>query len=214
MITEALQTQRLQIENEKALLKIQYAENESTPIEFTRIQFFQKINSQFISSFKSITVSISITGLLTRLADNIGLYRIATTDINISKEEAIKIAMREVQPYASQHQQNIIAVNATLEYVRDITSNCGDSFTIYPQWNVFATFDKINEENVIGYAVLIWADNGKVYHSHPQGLYSPSQSNSTYPPWLPAVATAAIFAALSGLVYTKHYQTKSRRKGG
>lgn len=211
-VSTALRTQSLTVENESTLLKINYAENNSTPLEYANIHWFNKINNQFTTPFRSVYISVSKTGLLTRLIDNMALYQVATTDIKVSKEEAINLAMPYIEAYAREYQQEIKTVNAELEYVPDIASHRGDRFAMYPRWNVLTKFDKANEYNVLGYAVLIWADNGEVYHYDPQGFYTPDEASApSYPLWPFAVAVATI-VILSGLsVYTKR-QAKIRRR--
>lgn len=211
MVSTALQTQSRIVEDQEALLSIHYAENGSTPLERTQVQRSQKIDGQFVSPFRSVQVSVSKTGLLTRLTDNMRLYWVATTEIKTSKEKAIEIATPLIEAYALKHQQKINAVDATLEYVTDITSDRGDRFAMYPQWTVMATFDKTNNESVFGYAVLLWADNGKVYHFGPQGFIS-NEGASTYPMWPFAVAIAIIVLVLSSVGTYKQRRAKIWRR--
>jgi hypothetical protein len=93
-VMKASENQTRQVENDKSSLKIKYAEAESTLLEYTQVQWFQKINNQFMSPFRSIAASVSETGLLTRFTDNIALHWVATTNIATSKENAISIAMQ------------------------------------------------------------------------------------------------------------------------
>jgi hypothetical protein len=211
MIWEALQTSNYTLEDDKSLLKIQHAENVCTTLEYTRVQWFQKINGRFTSSFRSSDASVSKTGLLTRLTDNMALYWVATTYASISKEKAIEIAMPIIQNYARKHDQEIVAVNATFAYVTDIESNRGDSFALFPQWNVLGTFDKIDEQSVSKYAVSIWADNGQAYHSNPQGLYFPNEISSS-PLWPFAMAIIALLAISLFLRNIKRRQTNIGQK--
>jgi len=213
MVSIALQTKNLTIEDDNALLKIRYAENSFPPLEQTQVHCFYKINGKFITPFRSVQLSISKNGLVTRLFDSMRLYRVATTEIKVSTEEAIDLAMPYIHAYAQEHQQKVKDINATLEYVSDITSNRGDRFAIYPQWNVFATFDKTNEEGVFGYSILIWADSGQVYHHDPQGSFQDARSNNVYLFWLLATVIAAVVILPSISAYTLN-RAKTRRRNG
>lgn len=64
MISAASRTQSLKTETENYVLEIHHAETNPTSFEHTRATWFSKINSQFISPFRSIDVSLSKTGLL------------------------------------------------------------------------------------------------------------------------------------------------------
>jgi len=210
MVSTALTTKSLIIEDDTALLKI-YHEEDLQSLEQTMAQCFYKIDGKFITPYRSVQISLSKTGLVTRLYDGMGLHRVATTDVKISREEAINLAVPYIIAYAKRHQQKVKEINATLEYVSDITSNRGDRFAIYPQWNVFATFDIINEENVFSYSVLMWADNGKVHHDDPQGSIQNSISDSPnlFPLLIAIIIVVFIFPGLGA--YTMR-RVKIRRK--
>ena len=170
-IWTAQQTQNHTVENEQGLLTIQYAENSSTPIRYTKVRWVQRIGDQLINT-RSTEIYFSNSGLLTELGDNLAIHYVASTSINTSRDEAMEIAMPYIEEYAQEHQQQVKAVNATLEYVLDLSCNRGDSFAIYPEWSVEAVFDKTNEQTVYGYSVGIWADTGAAYYHEPQGSYS------------------------------------------
>lgn len=212
MVSKASQNPSTMVETEKALLKIEYIENSLAPSERIQICWLPKINSKYTSPFKSVSVSMSKKGLLTRLTDNMRLYHFVTTDIKLSKEEATSLAMPYIEAYAHMHQQGIKSLETTIDFLPDISSNRGDRFEVYPRWEVAATFDKTNEEKVFGYSVLIWADNGKVYHHGSQGSYSQTEANDgAYSLWWLASAIL-VFAVLSSVgVYTQH-RTRTRRR--
>lgn len=202
MISTAIQTGNSKIENASGILEISYGES-NAPAEFTCLRWLQKINGQFTTLSRSITISLSKTGLVTRFIDNINHYQIGATNIKTSKEEAIDIATPYFQEYASEHGQSIKKVNATFEFISDISSSRGDIFKVYPHWNIFATFDKRNEECVYGYAVMIWADNGQVYHHDPQASYYDEEAGIDPLFWV-LLATVTIYpAVLSSSVYVK-----------
>ncbi|MEZ0394261.1 MAG: hypothetical protein ABWK00_04375 [Desulfurococcaceae archaeon] len=164
MLLKAIEKKKQHIEDEGFALDIEH--NELVIERSTYIYFARKVNDYRFSYF---VMAISKDGLPTYIADH-SMYRVATT-INITREQAISKALPYAEAYARLHGQKIVAVNATLEFIRDLSGVRGDGFTIYPQWRVWITFDKVNEENVFAYAVWISADNGEVYRHGPQGLY-------------------------------------------
>ncbi|MBX5320388.1 MAG: hypothetical protein QHH12_04625 [Candidatus Bathyarchaeota archaeon] len=208
VLSTAMETKNQQIEDEEFALNIQYTENCSTLYDYmesTVIRFARKVNGYKLPG-DYFVMSFSKDGWLTRIVDNTIFY-VATTVVNVSMEQAISKALPYAETYARSHGQKVNAVNATFEFTRDIGCVRGDNFAIYPQWKVWITFDKANEENVFGYAVMIWADNGEVYHHGPQGYRNPpaSESVDSHLLWLVAV-TAIIFPV------SVAYMVRARRR--
>jgi hypothetical protein len=121
---------------------------------------------------------ISKNGLLTTLMDNMMLYHVATTDVNVTEEQAIAMATPYATGYAQQSGQTIVVTNATIDFERDIGGLRGDNFAMYPTWTVYFTYDKTDKDGVDGYAVAIWADNGQVYYNAPQGWFGSSSNTA------------------------------------
>ena len=72
-----------------------------------------------------------------------------------------------------------------------------------------AWFSTTVEGGVCGYAVLLWADNGKVYHHGSQGYFSGGAAGPSWP--LPA---AAAFTAILGLaIYKRRLKTHKGSRG-
>lgn len=203
MLPTAMQNQNLTIENENASLKISYK-------EFMELSYTPKINGYL--SDQRFSIYLSKTGLVTHVFDSLTIYYVATTNVSVSKEEAILAATPYAEAYATQHGQTITKINATFAFARDIGGVRGDSFAIYPRWCVRFVFNKVNEENVFGYAVFIWADNGEVYHHDPQGMfYTPDERVvNAYPFYLFAIAFATIALLSVSSVYVKR-KAKIRR---
>lgn len=207
----ALQTRSSTVEDESAILDIRYDDDSTTPSEYVSLQWSEKINGRFAMPHRSVTLSVSKSGMLTRFIDNLGIYQVATTNVNVSEEEAIDIAMPHIEAYARKNGPEVESIEAALEFTSDITSSRGDRFLIYPKWNIFATFDEINEENVLGYAVMIWADNGKAYHHGPQGVLPPTGvSKPVYSSWL-FVVIIIVISALSGAIALTKRRSKARQ---
>ena len=117
-------------------------------------------------------------GFLKYFIDNWSLYTIGSTDINLSEEEAIKIAMDRTEnhswnvsmggdnPPLTVTEFNIVGVSETKlafgNYATNNESRDGDPLTLYPGWRVKLYFDKLYPGSVYGVDVGIWADTGEV----------------------------------------------------
>ncbi|RLG94318.1 hypothetical protein DRO29_06675, partial [Candidatus Bathyarchaeota archaeon] len=77
------------VDGEKGTLEIIYYKR------FSRVTFvwYEKIKGRWITPWRSISLHVSLkTGLVIGLGDNMMHYKVATTDVKISREEAIRIA--------------------------------------------------------------------------------------------------------------------------
>lgn len=85
---------------------------------------------------------------------------------SISKNEAINIAMPYINQYVDENNRTVItSINATFS---KSTFWSGTSWSNRPTWDIFAGFDRsvysVNDNQywIVGYEVVIWADNGKI----------------------------------------------------
>jgi hypothetical protein len=116
-------------------------------------------------------------GFLKYFIDTWSLYTIGSTDLLVSEEEAIEIAMNAVEAYSwnvsmgdnppvTVTEFNIIGVFETElslgNYPTKNESRGGNPLTLYPGWRVKLYFDKLYPGNVYGLSIRIWADTGEV----------------------------------------------------
>lgn len=126
---------------------------------------------------KAKCVSLSYkNGFLKYFIDTWNLYKIGNTNVNLSKEEAIDIAMEQAMEFS----WKIVIGNDTVEINRFnvteavvtqlsfCTSRNADTvrdqniFTLYPMWRIGIGLDKHYPGNVYGIYVDIWADTKEV----------------------------------------------------
>lgn len=215
MISAALQNQSLVIENDNALLKISHVKNCSTPLDYKRyihLQWFKKTKNQFTITAQSIIMSVSKNGFLTAFMDNLATHYVASTDINISEEEAINISIPYAEAYAEKHGQEILLTNTTLEWHRDMNSLRGDDFAIYPVWIVSMTYNKTNEVNVCGYGVLIWADNGEIVRHGPRIFFETTNGGHNSYLWLMLALIPIVLAFTCSMPYSRRKDKNKRVK--
>jgi hypothetical protein len=117
-------------------------------------------------------------GFLKYFIDTWKLYTIGSTDLNISEEEAIELAMNAAENYSwsvsmggdnppvTVTEFNIMGVIETDlsfgNYPTKNESRGGNPLTLYPGWHVKLYFDKLYPGNVYGLNIGIWADTGEV----------------------------------------------------
>ena len=88
-------------------------------------------------------------------------YKIGSTDINVSEEEAVQMALEEAEGVINETGAKVKDIDTELVMGRRV-----DYFTLYPIWLIWIWFDGFYEygceKNVIGYHVAIWADTGEI----------------------------------------------------
>jgi hypothetical protein len=210
LVSTALQTQELSVENQEFSLQIQ---NGSTLLAV----LYAKIDGQYTSLRRSMQVCISSAGLVTNILDNLNTYYVATTNVTVSKDQAIAIAEPYIEAFAQKNQQNVTVINATLGYEDDGNEERGDSLALYPVWHVLGTYDTPGLSNATSYSVWIWADNGRISGSGPLysdllHVYGPPSNTNAQAGWpLLLILPAVIIFALASGMYLQH-KPKARRR--
>ncbi len=103
-------------------------------------------------------------GAFFSMSDNRGLYTIGNTDVNISEEQAINIAMNHIENYSytMPGEFEISGFNVTEDRtVAELTTSPRE-FTLYPFWTVMLYLNQTYPGSVYGLLVGIWADSGEV----------------------------------------------------
>jgi hypothetical protein len=94
--------------------------------------------------------------------------KIGSTDVDISKEEAIDIAMERVQNI-SWTVEGVEVGNVTILDNRTsvaLLTAPKEPLMLYPYWQVSLTFDKVYPGSVYGVTYNIWADTGEIFYGH------------------------------------------------
>ncbi len=117
-------------------------------------------------------------GFLKYFIDTWSLYSVGSTDLVVSEEEAMEIAIDSAEAYSwnvsmggdnptvTVTEFNIVDVFETKlslgNYPTKNESRGGNPLTLYPCWHVKLYFDKLYPGNVYGLSIEIWADTGAV----------------------------------------------------
>ncbi len=119
-------------------------------------------------------------GFLGYFYDSWDLYKIGSTSVNVSEEEAIASAMERAKNYSWSIEANngtaiVKDFNVTgammwetvfrSSLVADKPRN-EDKLMLYPMRHVWVSLDKFYPGNVYGFNVYVWADTGEIAHIH------------------------------------------------
>ncbi len=136
------------------------------------------INNSMEAPDKCIALGYK-SGFLQYFIDNWGLYKIGSTDVNLTEKEAIDIAIKNAKTFSwnmSTENDEAVAIsnfNITSAMIWDNlfasslyadTARNEDQLTLYPMRHVWISFDKYYPGNVYGLEVYIWADTKDVAH--------------------------------------------------
>ncbi|MHC3128481.1 MAG: winged helix-turn-helix transcriptional regulator [Candidatus Bathyarchaeota archaeon] len=113
---------------------------------------------------KSVVLIFDNYGFLLSLSDNWSLFRVGSTEVNISKEEAINIAMEYAKNCTwtvngeTISNFTLVTGSATAELWPHSRE---DPLALIPYWYVTIPLDRIYPERVDRIAVGLWADTGE-----------------------------------------------------
>jgi len=129
-----------------------------------KIQFVYTTNNIDFQA-KSVVLIFDNYGFLETLSDDWSLFKVGSTEVNVSKEEAINLAMEYAKDY-SWTVNGVIINNFTL--VEESASAelwphpREEPLALIPYWYVTIYLDRIYPERVDRIAVGLWADTGEV----------------------------------------------------
>jgi len=167
-------------------------------------------------------------GFLKYFIDTWSLYTIGSTDLIVSEEEAIEIAMNAAENYSwnvsmggdnppvTVTEFNIMGVFETElslgNYPTKDESRGGNPLTLYPGWCVKLYFDKLYPGNVYGLSTGIWADTGEVNDiSTLMSMLGYPDDIPEFPFWTPMLITLIAFLVVAVIYRRKLSQRRDER---
>jgi hypothetical protein len=211
MLPTTLETREVVVDSGDKMLNISHTVDSANQLEYAKFRWFKKVDGYTIPQM-STTITISKMGLMCSFVDNLGLYEVTTSQVTVSKEEAIAIAMPYFEDNAIDSDA-VEIVEATFEYAADTSSLRGDRLTVYPQWKIFAGLDRGNENSARLYSVLLWADTGEVYNHSAQGYFDNDSEQPTSTSQMSlAIVTVAILGSFCGAILLLRRRSKKIRK--
>jgi predicted PurR-regulated permease PerM len=121
----------------------------------------------FVFSAVVLTACIALTVFFTffNVSDNLQESNMTISSV-LTDDQAIEIALPNINQYTGENNRTIKTVNATF-YNSTVTKGA--------TWEVVALFDLVRgtgvQDWIDGYTVSIWAENGTVYYAEERGYY-------------------------------------------
>jgi hypothetical protein len=104
-------------------------------------------------------------GYLFDFYDDRSFYNVGSTEVNISEEEAVRIALEHVATYSYTYNGTEIAkFNIVEEQIRTKLQVMGkfNALELYPLWTVDLPLDEVYSSGVSYIEVRLWADTGEI----------------------------------------------------
>jgi hypothetical protein len=129
-------------------------------------------------------------GAFYTLIDQRRFYKVGSTTVNVSKEEAIKIAIDRAKNFSWKvgTDPNAIEIKDFIIKNEPISVELSlwarEPYTLYPHWRITLYLDKVYPGGVTGIQVGIWADTGEIHYiiALSTGGGPPPQDSSTPSP--------------------------------
>jgi len=146
-----------------------------THIDATGTFFGDSIDFRWVQTFNGcdyLLLDVSFRdGVFSGLIDRRPVYTIGDTSVNISKEQAIKIAMEAIKNYSYRMSDDwvVTGFNVTEDKtVAVLQPQTRGSNVLYPVWSVTLPLNGTWPGSVRELLVVIWAGSGEVYLVHHQ----------------------------------------------
>jgi hypothetical protein len=125
-------------------------------------------------------------GHISDFGDNRKFYKLGGSEVNISQEEAVSIALKRVETYSYMYQgKEITDFNIDKELILSqphLLNKPINPMEVYPCWIVDLGLDDLYPGNVAYIQVWLWADSGEVFICRAMGYGGfPLDSSSTSP---------------------------------
>jgi hypothetical protein len=111
-------------------------------------------------------------------------YSVGDTTVNITKDQAIKIAMDYIKNYSYRMSDTLVISDFNVtedKTVANLTPTVREGNVLYPHWSVTLYLNQTYPGSVTSILLGIWADSGQVFFCHYQaygGAELPSNSNT------------------------------------
>jgi hypothetical protein len=120
--------------------------------------------------YTSLQVGFQKNGVIDAIYDSRAVFTIGDTSVNISPEQAIEIALKNLSAYSYAMPGDVIIsdFNVTVDRITtSIEASPVNSTVLRPYWTVNLPLNQTYPGSVHGIAVFIWADTGEIFkHSN------------------------------------------------
>lgn len=121
-------------------------------------------------------------GAFSSFGQDMSYYKIGNTDVKITREQAIDIALERAESFSYLHLGRRIETFTILEdhIIAELrVKSRYEAYLLYPLWMVDLPLDDIYPGSVFFIRVNLWADNGEIINIRPLGGGLPSDGSST-----------------------------------
>jgi hypothetical protein len=119
-------------------------------------------------------------GMFYTFRDDRGLFTIGNPDVNITKEEAVSIAMKYISTFSytgiTGNDENPTYVQISgfniseNQTTAELSTQTRNSSALFPYWKVTLYLNKFYPGSIYAFEVRIWADAGQVFLCQPLGV--------------------------------------------
>ncbi|MDR1992780.1 MAG: hypothetical protein LBQ98_04675 [Nitrososphaerota archaeon] len=130
--------------------------------EQTTLRWTHTING---ADYTVLDISVTAEGFVRAVYDSRALYKIGDTTINISKEQAIKIAMENLKFYSYDMPDGSVVRNFKIsgDNVVAVLATSPVDYELRPYWDIRMMLDEVYPGNVQGITAFVWANSGEVF---------------------------------------------------
>ncbi len=167
-----------------------------------------------------LNIGFEKNGLLQGLLDTRDVYSVGDTTVNISKEQAVDIAMKYLPSYSYEMPDHTFVSDFNITEDKTMTELVAfpiDSLELRPYWSVKLYLNQTYPGSVDGFTLYVWANSGEVFVCSTiatGGSAYPDSSDTVASPETanlpPPIATAAVIAL--GLAAASVIVIKKKRK--
>jgi hypothetical protein len=213
------------LDNAKLIILIEDVPTASSaePIIHTNFEWIYTVNG--IDAPQNVVSFALDQEVFRSFRDDWNLYKIGSTDVNVSKEEAIDMAMNAAENYTLKIWMNEwIEVEFTIvdePVTAELFMYPRETLTVYPFWRIELYFDKLYY-SAYGIQVGIWADTKQIkyceslsYAGGPPEKGNPTTpTNESFPTtWIvTAIAIVAVVGATLLVYFKKVKKTTGEEK--
>ena len=144
-------------ENTKLILSTNSFFGEQTTLRWTHT-----VNG---ADYTALEISINAAGFVRAMYDTRALYTIGDTTINISKENAIDIAVENLSSYSYAMPDGSVVTDfkVSKENVEAVLATTPVDYELRPYWDIRMMLDEVYPGNVYGITAFVWASTGEVF---------------------------------------------------
>lgn len=185
--------------------------------EQTTLRWTHTVNG---ADYTALEIGVNAKGAIISVYDTRALYSIGDTSINISKEQAIDVALENLKDYSYDLFDGVVVSDFKVSRDNSVATLLTSpvDYKLRPYWDLRMMLDEVYPGGVQGITAFIWADTGEVISYSNMAFGGDYTDNTNYtdaeatsPNYtLTAVMAAVIVAALA--IVTIGLVTKRKHK--